>query len=216
MPFNPQTTCDATIDVSHWQGDHIDWAQVQATGIQCVMIKATQGLSKDNRWEINRDGARQQGLLVIPYAFVTDDDPVAQAQFFVQTAGLSAGKPAAIDWEGDSAPAADVVERIGLAVATVIARDPLGYWGLHPPGAPTAAMARWPRWIPRYPLNDDGTFDMAHQPTAPWLFWQYTQKMGIDGITGSVDASLFSGSEDELKTWCQTSTLPASLAPAIR
>jgi GH25 family lysozyme M1 (1,4-beta-N-acetylmuramidase) len=66
MPFNPQTTSDVTIDVSHWQGDNINWAQVKATGIQCVMIKATQGLSKDSRWEADRAGAQQQGLLVIP------------------------------------------------------------------------------------------------------------------------------------------------------
>jgi lysozyme len=215
MPFNPQPTCDLTIDVSHWQGDNIDWAQVKATGVQCVMIKATQGLSKDNRWETNRDGARQQGLLVIPYAFVTDDDPVEQAWFFIQTAGLAAGIPAAIDWEGANAPAADVVERIGLEVAGVIGRDPLGYWGINPPDAPTAAMARWPRWIPRYRVADDGNFDMAHQPIAPWVFWQYTQKMEIDGIVGSVDASLFSGSEAELKAWHQTGVLPASLAPAV-
>jgi lysozyme len=212
MPFNPPTMSDVTIDVSHFQGT-IDWAQVKATGIHCVMIKATQGSSKDSRWEINRDGAQQQGLLVIPYAFVTDGDPVAQAQFFVQTAGLAAGRPAALDWEGDSAPAADVVERIGLAVANVIQRDPLGYWGISPPDTPTAAMARWPRWIPRYG-KDDGNPDMAHMPTEPWLFWQYTSKMEIDGIHGSVDASLFSGSEAELKAWQQTGVLPASLAPA--
>jgi hypothetical protein len=70
MPFSPQATCDLTIDVSHHQGN-IDWAEIKATGIQCVMIKATQGLTKDSRWEINRDGARQQGLLVIPYCFLT-------------------------------------------------------------------------------------------------------------------------------------------------
>src|SRR5437016_5913800 len=186
MPFNPQTTCDVTIDVSHFQ-ETIDWAQVKATGIQCVMIKATQGLSKDSHWEINRDRARQQGLLVIPYAFVTSVDPAEQAKFFVQTAGLAAGMPAALDWEGNDAPAADTVERMGLAVANVIRRDPLGYWGISPPETPTAAMARWPRWIPRYGKND-GSPDMGHMPTEPWLFWQYTSEMEIDGIHGKVDA----------------------------
>ena len=123
--------------------------------------------------------------------------------------------PPALDWEGNNAPAAEVVERIGIEVAKMIGRDPLGYWGLHPPGAPTATMARWSRWIPRYPLNDDGNFDMARQPTAPWLFWQCTQKMQIDGIHGDVDASLFSGSEAELTAWCQTGVLPASLAALV-
>jgi lysozyme len=213
MPFNPQPTCDITIDVSHHQGN-IDWAQVKATGIQCVMIKATQGLSKDDRWEINRDGARQQGLVVIPYAFVTSVDPAEQAAFFVQTAGLAAGMPAALDWEGDNAPDADTVERMGLAVANVIGRDPLGYWGISPPDTPTAAMMRWPRWIPRYGKND-GNPDRDHMPTEPWHFWQYTSELTIEGIRGPVDASLFSGSEDELEAWHRAGTLPASLAPAV-
>lgn len=211
MPFTPQTTCDVTIDVSHHQGE-IDWPQVSAAGIQCVMIKATQGLTEDSRWQINRDGAKQQGLLVIPYAFVSSQaDTIAQASFFIQTAGLAAGMPAALDWEGNDAPGADIVERLGLALAEVTKRDPLGYWGLFPPAAPTALMKQWPRWIPRYGAND-GNPDMNHQPTEPWLFWQYTSNQSVDGISTVVDASLFAGSEDELKAWCQTGILPGATA----
>ena len=214
MPFTPATTCDVTIDVSHHQ-KNIDWAAVKDTGIQCVMIKATQGLVKDDHWEINRDGARQQGLLVIPYTFLTTAVTAAeQADFFIRTAGLATGMPVALDWEGDNAPGAALVEQVGLAVAAVIKRDPLGYWGLFPPAQPTAVMKRWPRWIPRYGIND-GNPDMNHQPTEPWLFWQYTSNLELDGISGPVDASLFAGSEAELKTWCQTGALPASLTGAI-
>src|SRR5262249_62287355 len=102
----PATTCDVTIDVSHHNGN-IDWVAVKQTGIQCVMSKATQGLTKDSRWEINRDGAKAQGLLVIPYAFLTAAvSAAAQADFFVRTAGLAAGMPAALDWEGEGAPSA--------------------------------------------------------------------------------------------------------------
>jgi lysozyme len=213
MPFNPETTCDVTIDVSHHQGE-IDWEKLKAAGIQCVMIKAIEGSSIDSRWDVNRDGAQKQGLLVIAYAFVTSMDPAEQAKFFVQTAELAAGMPAALDWEGSTAPTADVVERMGLAVFNVIKRDPLGYWGISPPHTPTAAMTRWPRWIPRYGVND-GNPDMAHKPTEPWLFWQYTSKLEIDGIQGDVDASLFSGSESELKAWCETGVLPASLGARV-
>jgi lysozyme len=214
MPFTPATTCDVTIDVSHHQGN-IDWAAVKETGIQCVMIKATQGVTKDSRWEINRDGARRQGLLVIPYTFLTTAvSPTEQADFFIQTAGLGAGLPAALDWEGDNAPGAGFVERIGLAVVEIIKRDPLGYWGIQPPDTPTAVMKRWPPWIPRYGVND-GNPDMNHQPTGPWLFWQYTSNLEIDGIDTPVDASLFAGSEAELKAWCETGALPASLTAAM-
>ena len=122
MPFTPATTCDVTIDVSHHQGN-IDWAAVKQTGIQCVMIKATQGLTKDSLWEVNRDGAKAQGLLVIPYTFLTTAaGAAAQAQFFVETAGLAAGMPAALDWEGDNAPDAAFVEQVGLAAFHVFER----------------------------------------------------------------------------------------------
>src|SRR5215472_14551961 len=97
MPFTPATPCDITIDVSHHQKD-IDWADVKATGIQCVMIKATQGLTKDKLWETNRDGAKARGLLVIPYTFVSSSVSAAeQAKFFIEAAGLAAGMPAALD-----------------------------------------------------------------------------------------------------------------------
>ncbi len=207
MPFTPATTCDVTIDVSHHQGN-IDWAVVKQTGIQCVMIKATQGLTKDSLWEVNRDGAKAQGLLVIPYAFLTKAAGAAeQAQFFVETAGLTAGMPAALDWEGDNAPGAAFVEQVGLAVVEVVKRDPLGYWGGSPPAPPTTVMKGWPRWIPRYGAND-GNPDMNHRPTEPWLFWQYTSNQEMDGITGTVDASLFAGSDAALKAWCETGALP--------
>ena len=213
MPFDPQPTCDVTIDVSHHQ-KNIDWAKVKETGIECVMIKATQGLVEDNLWKTNRDRARQQGLLVIPYTFLTTAvTPAEQAEFFIRTAGLAAGMPAALDWEGEGAPDAAFVERIGLAVFEVTRRDPLGYWGIFPPARPTALMKRWPRWIPRYGAND-GNPDIHHRPTEPWLFWQYTSNQEIDGISGTIDASLFAGSETELKAWCQTGALPASLAAA--
>jgi len=209
MPFTPDTSCDVTIDVSHHNGN-IDWAAVKQTGIQCVMIKATQGVSKDSRWEINRDGAKAQGLLVIPYTFLTAAVSAAeQADFLIHTAGLAAGMAAALDWEGEGAPSAAFVEQVGLAVVEVIRRDPLGYWGIFPPAAPTAVMKGWPRWIPRYGAND-GNPDWHHQPTEPCLFWQYTSNQQVDGIGGNVDASLFAGSEAELKAWCETGALPGA------
>ena len=210
MPFNPQTTCDVTIDVSHHNGD-IDWTRVKNAGKQVVMIKASQGKSKDSRWDVNRQRAQQQGLLMIPYAFLTaDDDPVEQADFFIQTAGLATGMPAAIDWEGDTAPEAADVETIGKRVAQAINRDPLGYWGLTPPDPITPAMKQWPRWIPRFGVNN-GQPDLNHKPTEPWLFWQYTSKGSVSGIAGDVDASLFAGSEGELREWCRAGALPGAL-----
>src|SRR5437588_6090259 len=190
MPFMPATTCDITIDVSHHQGN-IDWAAVKQTGNQCVMIKATQGLTKDSLWEVNRDGAKAQGLLVIPYTFLTTAaGAAAQAQFFVETAGLAAGMPAALDWEGDNAPDAAFVEQVGLAVVEVVRRDPLGYWGGSPPAPPPTVMTGWPRWIPRYGAND-GNPDMNHSPTEPSPSRQYTSNPEVASVTDKAAPSTF-------------------------
>jgi lysozyme len=214
MPFNPAVTCDITIDVSHWQGNAIDWGKVWAAGKRAVMIKATNGTSTDSAWQTNVAGARQQGFLVIPYHFMTQSDATAQANAFIATAALQPGMAAAIDWEAAGAATAQQVDTVGTAVAAAIQRDPLGYWGQQPPGAPTPSMAAWPHWIPRYGV-DNGYPDPTHPVTVPWLFWQYTSKATVDGIAGPVDASLFSGSEAELTAWCNTGALPASLNPAV-
>jgi lysozyme len=214
MPFKPTTTCDITIDVSHWQGTHIDWNKVKAAGKRVVMVKATQGAQIiDDAWKVNAAGARAAGLFVIPYSFLTPDDATAQAKLFEHVAELQSNMPAAIDWEGKphSTASAQQLEQIGQAVESVIKRAPLGYWGLFPPAAPTPATKHWPRWIPRYGI-DNGQPDFHHEPDVPWLFWQYTSKATVPGVTGHVDASLFSGSEAELAAWCQSGALPASLA----
>jgi GH25 family lysozyme M1 (1,4-beta-N-acetylmuramidase) len=210
MAFDPETTCDLTIDVSHFQ-EEIDWAAVKNASKKVAMIKATQGTETDDFWQANQAGAKAAGLIIIPYTFITHDDAATQIQNFAATTGLAAGMPAALDWEGNGAPHADVVAAVGLGIKNIINRDPLGYWGLNPPGNPTAAMTTWPGWIPRYGVNN-GQPDFNHPVTVPWLFWQYTSVAQVDGIDGNVDASLFSGSEAELLAWCATGAMPASFA----
>jgi lysozyme len=208
MPAFPAQTCDITIDVSHWQGPNINWAGVKAAGKRVIMIKATTGATGvDSCWPNNIRNAAQQ-FQIIPYAYVTSEDAAAQAQHFIETAGLKPGMAAAIDWEDDKEDPSQTafaaqVEMIGRAVENVIGRKPLGYWGANRPGT-TPVMATWPRWIPRY-----GTVDMSHTPQEAWLFWQYTAKGKVDGILPArVDKSLFAGTEDQLIAWCQSGVLP--------
>jgi GH25 family lysozyme M1 (1,4-beta-N-acetylmuramidase) len=41
-PYLPQTMSDIVIDLSHWEAP-VDFAQVKASGIAAVILKATQG-----------------------------------------------------------------------------------------------------------------------------------------------------------------------------
>jgi lysozyme len=207
MAFNPANTTDTVIDVSHYQLQ-IDWGKVGAAGKTVAMIKACQGVTVDPKWVANQSGASAAGILIIPYLFVTNEDTQAQIDAFTAATGLAANMPVALDWEGNGAPHADVVETIGVALKGATTRDPLGYWGLYPPGNATATMQTWPRWIPRYGDNT-GVPDQNHTVDVPWLFWQYTSTATVGGITTGVDASMFSGTPAELIGWCNSGTLPA-------
>ena len=198
---------DTVVDVSHWQGKAIDWVKVKAAGKLVVMIKATQGTGTDDTWAINGPAAAAAGLVVIPYMFVSKESPQRQVDYFATAVQLKHGMPVAVDWEGNGAPPATTVEAVGHGLRAMTGRDPLGYWGLSPPGHPTDAMKAWPRWIPRYGVNN-GKIDRKHPVDEPWLFWQYTSAAKVSGIGGHVDGSVFAGTDAQLLAWCKTGTLP--------
>ena len=212
---------DIVIDVSDAQGA-IDWQAAQAAGIRVAMIKATQGTGfTAHTWAANSAGARAAGIAVVPYHFLTDDDPAAQAQHFQSVAGLAPGAAYALDWEGAGTASPAQVDAIGQALTTAVGRTPLGYWGItgSTPATPSAFMQTWDRWVPRYrrvPLSDFSGLGTPPSHTtpfndpAPFRFWQYTSTGGVAGITGPVDRSVGSFTDAAaLVAWC---TAPAPSA----
>ena len=200
---------DIVIDVSDAQ-DQIDWPRVAAAGIKVAMIKATQGTSfTAHTWAANSAGANAARIAVIPYHFLIDADPAAQAAHFNSVARLAPGAAYALDWEtppasqGQPASAAQA-EAVGVTLTTTTARKPLGYWGITgstpkaPDGSlmtPTAAMQTWERWVPRYregaisdfrkmPSEFTTPFGPRGEPSVPgnFRFWQYTNGGSVDGI----------------------------------
>ena len=207
MPQQPIDVSNTVIDVSHWQGKLTDWIKVKAAGKLVVMVKATQGTSTDDTWAINAPGALAAGLIVIPYLFVSNERAQSQVDYFATLVLLKKDMPVAVDWEGNGAPPAATVEAVGLGLKKITGRDPLGYWGMSPPGNPTVEMKKWPRWIPRYGVNN-GKIDPKHVVSPPWLFWQYTSAAKVGGIAGTVDASVFAGTDAQLLAWCRTGAQP--------
>lgn len=73
------------IDVSNWQG-YIDYEAVRNAGIEVVYIKASQGSNiKDAYFDINYENARQNGVKVGFYHFLTatnEEEAQAEARFF--------------------------------------------------------------------------------------------------------------------------------------
>jgi len=223
---------DSVIDVSDAQ-DEIDWQRVAAAGIKVAMIKATEGATfTADTWTTNRDGAKNAGIAVIPYHFLTSADANAQADHFSSVAGLGKGMAYALDWEGVGTASPDQVDVIGRALLELTGRTPLGYWGI--PGStptqvkngpaipPSAFMQTWERWVPRYrageipdfsqmPSQFTTPFGPPHKPSVPgnFLFWQYTDAGIIDGITDNTDRSVGSFADAAAMVAWVTAAAPA-------
>lgn len=90
------------IDVSIFQG-HIDFKKVKASGIEVVIIKATQGTGYTNAMlKEHYKGARENGLKIGFYHYLTKDNPTTQAKQFLNViGGLIADCKYVIDVEGE-------------------------------------------------------------------------------------------------------------------
>lgn len=208
---------DVCIDVSD-NNVISDWSAVYNSGIRVAMIKAMDGAGPTySTWASQSAGARASGISVIPYLFM---EPMDSAVNFISETGLIANSPYALDWEGraNQTAAPSIAEAIGTSLIAVAQRPPLGYWGEpgSTPAQPTAVMATWDRWVPRYPqVPQPASFSeltlssLGKQPPGA-LFWQYTSAGVVPGIEGPVDRSVWLGTEDELTAWLATGARPAS------
>ena len=93
------------IDVSKWQGGHIDWAKVRKSGIQFMLARASLATTKDPFYRTNIAGAKDAGMPVIgAYHFLYPArvvSPVDQARLFVERLGNAEGLLTMLDVETD-------------------------------------------------------------------------------------------------------------------
>src|SRR5262249_34645321 len=199
---------------------------VADAGVKVAMIKATEGKTfTAHTWATNQAGAMAAGIIVIPYHFMTNADPAAQADHFHNVAGLSPGAAYALDWVNRIADGVKItataaqVDAMGRALREFVGRTPLGYWGIpgSTPGAPTTFMTTWDRWVPRYRVGSIS--DFAKMPThfaspfgppgssplgLPFRFWQYTAGGVVGGIGHAVDRSVAAfDNVNALIAWCK-------------
>jgi GH25 family lysozyme M1 (1,4-beta-N-acetylmuramidase) len=195
------------IDVSHWQGA-IDWGQVAASGRRFVMAKASEGLTYvDPKYLTNRAGAMGAGLAFGAYHFARPDlhpdDPIGEADHFVDTAQLEPGNLLPIlDIERrGNLTTSEVTDWILAWLGEVTARTgvrPMVYtspggWkdrtgdttAIADAGYTTLWVAHWDVATPTLPANDW----QGHG----WTFWQYGNCGKVPGIQGCVDVDWFNG-----------------------
>jgi len=195
------------IDVSHWDGT-IDWASVKGAGVEFAFMKASEGTTfVDPMFATNWSGAAASGVVRGAYHFFRPaDDPIAQADFFVQTAGVPqpGDLPPTIDLEVtdnlDGATVAQAALKFLQRVAQKTQRTPIVYLSTsfftgtlnNPSGfdAYTLWIANWQTQCP----------DVPDPPWLDWSVWQSADNGTVNGIAGmsNVDIDQYNGSLSDL------------------
>ena len=189
------------IDVSRHQGP-IRWSLVPHDEVQFVYIKATEGSDyRDARFAENWKGSATSGLRRGAYHFFTLKTPGLQqaANFTSVVPKESAALPPAIDLEfgGNSSarpPVQDFQRELNLfitAIRSFYGREPVLYTtsdfkNHYLAGIPIPRL--WIRSVittPRLPKGEN------------WLFWQFSEKTHVPGISGFVDHNVFIGDQTQ-------------------
>ena len=211
---NPGSTSLHGPDVASYQHPHgsaIDWKKVKSAGASFAFVKATEGNSYTNpSFGSDYAGAHSAGLVRSAYHYARPHLDVrtatAQADYFVKTAGTAAQKgdlPLTLDLEqaGGLSPSelvawtqafvSEVKSKTGRT--TIIYTYP-SFWE-HAMGNSTQ-FSSYPLWIASY--RSGGPQSPLPGGWSDWTFWQYTDAGAQPGISGSVDESLYRGSQASL------------------
>jgi GH25 family lysozyme M1 (1,4-beta-N-acetylmuramidase) len=191
------------IDVSYYQGT-IDWAKVQAAGVEYAFIRASDGSYQDTKFATNWAESRANGILHGAYQFFRPgQDPIAQADSLLAKMGplQPDDLPPVIDVEAaDGLSPAQVAAKVKLwidHVTAAIGRPPIIYTGFYfwrdSVGAPDYTTS--PLWHAQY--STVACPNIA-PPWQDWAFWQYTSSGSVNGIAGNVDTNRFNGTRAQL------------------
>ncbi len=194
------------IDVSVYQGT-IPWS-TSGSGLKWAYAKATEGVTyTDPQFANNWPGMKGAGLARGAYHFFRPkDDGKAQADAYLAAVGqMGAGDlPPMLDWEvTDGVSAATASARAQAFIdeihaqtgrATVIYTSP-GTWG----SKSSTSFGADPLWVADW-LYDPTSCPVLPSGWSDWMFWQYSNKGAISGISGNVDLDVFNGDASALAT----------------
>ena len=215
------------LDVSDYQAG-IDLPKVHAAGYSWVYIKATQGTDYVSpSFATNWASAQSCGMLRGGYHyFIFNEDPKAQAEFFLGTCPPAKGAlPPAVDVEmgsqGTLPSTGQCVDNLSTFLHEVEAATGvhcvlyMGYDGWSQALGSTSGFSGHPLWVPSYIAGVTGPpppqdTPPIMQPPPPqitawsnWTMWQYTSSGSAGGYDGALDLDVFQGTPAELQALCQ-------------
>lgn len=195
------------IDISNHQ-KQIDWAKFDQSQINFVLIKATEGGDfKDPLFENNWRNVRQKGAITGAYHFFTFcKSGREQAQNYIETVPRSKQSlPPVIDLEFSgnckSIPTPVTLDKELNTFMAIVEK----YYHKNPILYVTYEF--YDRYLQhKYPNNSIWISDFYSFNKLPtlsdskhWLFWQYSERGRIAGISTLVDLNVFSGTKSQFE-----------------
>ena len=203
-PYLPPVMSDVVIDLYHGDKVNVDFSSVKSTGIDAVILKATQGVSfADPAFAPRVANARAAGLLVGAYHFMDAKSPCEQMANFLSVVGDTGDILLVVDFEvyESSQPTAAQAAAAVMTVKSITGRLPVLYTGRYVLSAPNSMLSQCPLWLAEY-----GSRPVCPPGWSQWKLWQHTDgrvgsgPMTVSGI-GPCDRSRFADTVDELKAW---------------
>ena len=194
------------IDVSH-HNPILDWAEVKRQNITFTYLKATEGITHDDRNYIyNYKLAKKNNIKTGSYHFYNFGvSGREQAKHFIRVAKCKSGDliPAidvehspANPYSKDPSFVKNVIKEL-----SVMENELYEYYGFHPVIYTNIdcyklyinnSFPNNPIWISS--LNKEPNDDIKN-----WIIWQFTHKGELDGIVGDLDLNYFRYSFDDLR-----------------
>lgn len=193
------------IDISHYQGEEIDYLNNKSDQLTFVICKATEGVTVidpdfNNNWAMIKDRGITRGAY---HFYHCADDPTQQATFFLTTLGTLSKTdfPPIVDFEENSMDAscnkADIQKNL-LQFLTILeqktGRKPILYTDTNTANAQlsVSAFANYCLWIADY---NPGTVPQVPSvwKTKGWSIWQKSPQYSIDTYTNDYD--VFNGNK---------------------
>jgi lysozyme len=188
------------IDVSHHQRD-IKWGAVKDSGIGFAYIKATEGADfKDKKFQENWAHADAAGIARGAYHFFTLGTPGGlQAANFIATVPVVAkALPPAIDlefsgWNTSHPQSAKDFQREFSAFWDAL----LARYGTEPVVYTTKDFRK--QYLAQMPIDRLWIREVIIKPSPPWMFWQFSPRGKVPGVSTFVDLNVFNGSAADLQ-----------------
>jgi len=201
------TIINAVIDISHHNGNVVNFNKARDDGIIGVIQKASQGQTgRDPTYKSNRKKAVDAGLLWGAYHFATGSDGLRQADNFLEAVGDPAHMLLVLDFEPNpTGPSMDLEEaRAFVTHVRDVTGQTVGFYSGHyikqllgTDKDPILAQCWF--WLAQY-----GPTAVVPPNWPTWTMWQYTdgafgpEPHRVNGV-GRCDRDKFNGTEQQLK-----------------